>query len=171
MHQPPRSPDSDSAIPNSEEHEEGSAFSAYRAKESRRSGLVFAERYQVRGFLNRGAHARVYLAEDLTTHAPVALKILSTETARSPDYRLRLAREAQAMQAISHPNVATVIESGETQDGVPFLAMEALLGESLGDFVRRQSVPLPSRCPCVHKCYTIPSRAHRRRVARIARDW
>ena len=42
----------------------------------------------------------------------MALKILSPETALSPEFRLRLLREAQAMKAISHPNVATVIEAG-----------------------------------------------------------
>ena len=102
---------------------------------------MIAGRYQVRGFLESGAHARVYLAEDLTTQKPVALKILSPETALSPEYRKRLVREAEAMKAISHPNVATVIEAGETDDGVPFLAMEALLGESLGEYVRREAIP------------------------------
>ena len=89
----------------------------------------------------RGAHARIYLAEDLTTGSPVALKILSPETALSPEFRIRLQREGQAMKAISHPNVATVIDAGETEEGVPFLAMEALLGESLGEYVRREADP------------------------------
>ena len=96
----------------------------------------------VRGFLTHGATSRVYLAEDLSTNQPVALKILSPETALSPEFRVRMAREAQAMQAISHANVATVIEAGETEEGVPFLAMEALLGESLGEYLRREeSIP------------------------------
>ena len=124
-----------------DERTKGSLFSSFAAKESTRSGAVLAGRYQVRGFLEHGAHARVYLAEDLATRMPVALKILSAETARSPEFRMRLLREAQAMKAISHPNVATVIEAGETAEGVPFLAMEALLGESLGEYVRRETVP------------------------------
>jgi serine/threonine protein kinase len=103
---------------------------------------VLAGRYQVRGFLASGAHARIYLAEDLTTGSPVALKILSPETALSSEFRIRLLREGQAMRAISHPNVATVIDAGATEEGVPFLAMEALLGETLGDYVRREPIPL-----------------------------
>jgi serine/threonine-protein kinase len=124
-----------------DELESGSPFSSYASKESRRSGAVLAGRYQVRGFLERGAHARIYLAEDLTTGSPVALKILAPETALSPEFRIRLLREGRAMKAISHPNVATVLEAGETEEGVPFLAMEALLGESLGEYVRREAIP------------------------------
>ena len=141
MHRPPSSPDSELQSPASLDAGGGSPFSAFAPKESRRSGALLAGRYQVRGFLERGAHARVYLAEDLRTQAPVALKILSPESARSEEFRLRLLHEAQAMQAICHPNVATVIESGETEDGVPFFAMEALLGESLGEYVRREPIP------------------------------
>ena len=139
----------------------GSPFSSFAAKESTRSGAVLAGRYQVRGFLEHGAHARVYLAEDLATHLPVALKILSPETARSPEFRLRLVREGQAMKAISHPNVATVIEAGETEEGVPFLAMEALLGESLGEYVRRETVPVDTALILLRQAAAGLAAAHR----------
>src|SRR4051794_9632629 len=119
-------PDSELHPLRVDEVEPGSPFSSFDAKESRRSGAVLAGRYSIRGFLERGATARVYLAEDLSTRSPVALKILSPESAGSAEFRHRLLREAKAMQAICHPNVATVIESGETEEGIPFLAMEAL---------------------------------------------
>jgi len=144
-----------------DEIESGSPFSSYAAKESRRSGAVLAGRYQVRGFLERGAHARIYLAEDLTTGSPVALKILAPETALSPEFRLRLLREGQAMKAISHPNVATVIEAGETEEGVPFLAMEALLGESLGEYVRREPIPLDTALILLRQAAAGLAAAHR----------
>lgn len=135
-----RPPDFDLQPLTPEEAEPGAPFSSFAAKESQRSGAVIAGRYQVRGFLERGATARVYLAEDLGSGTPVALKILSPESALSPEFRLRLVHEAQAMQAISHANVASVIEAGETEEGIPFLAMEALLGESLGEYVRREGL-------------------------------
>jgi eukaryotic-like serine/threonine-protein kinase len=144
-----------------DEIESGSPFSSYAAKESRRSGAVLAGRYQVRGFLQRGAHARIYLAEDLTTGSPVALKILAPETALSPEFRIRLLREGQAMKAISHPNVATVIEAGETEEGVPFLAMEALLGESLGEYVRREAIPLDTALILLRQAAAGLGAAHR----------
>jgi eukaryotic-like serine/threonine-protein kinase len=161
MYRPTSSPDSDLCSLTASEVGSGPAFSSFLAKESTRSGVVLAGRYLVRGFLERGAHARVYLAEDLITRRPVALKMLSPESARSAEFRLRLAHEAQAMQAISHPNVATVIESGETEDGVPFFAMEALLGESLGDYVRREILPLDTALILVRQAAAGLAAAHR----------
>jgi serine/threonine protein kinase len=140
----------------------GSPFAAFSATESTRSGAVIAGRYQVRGFLRRGATARVYLAEDLSTQSPVALKILAPETAAVPEFRVRLRREAEAMKAISHANVATVIESGETEEGVPFLAMEALLGESLGEYLRREeSIPFDTALILLRQAATGLAAAHR----------
>jgi len=144
-----------------DELESGTPFSSYASKESRRSGAVLANRYQVRGFLERGAHARIYLAEDLTTGTPVALKILAPETALSPEFRIRLLREGRAMKAISHPNVATVLEAGETEEGVPFLAMEALLGETLGQYVRREAIPLDTALILLRQAAAGLAAAHR----------
>jgi serine/threonine-protein kinase len=161
MHPPHSSPDSELAPLTAGEAASAHAFSSFGAKESTRSGAVLAGRYQVRGFLERGAHARVYLAEDLVTRTPVALKILSAESARSAEFRLRLLHEAQAMQAISHPNVATVIELGETEEGVPFFAMEALLGESLGEYVRREAIPFDTALILVRQAAAGLAAAHR----------
>jgi serine/threonine protein kinase len=99
---------------------------------------VLAGRYQVRGFLTRGATARVYLAEDLATRSPVVVKMLAPETAASAEFRARLVREAEAAKAIVHPNVVAVVDAGQTDEGAPFLVMEALLGESLGEYLRRE---------------------------------
>lgn len=154
-------PDSDLHPLTREEIASGSPYSSFGAKQSQRSGAVLAGRYQVRGFLERGSHARVYLAEDLTTHGPVALKILSPETALSPEFRLRLVREGQAMKAISHPNVATVIEAGETEEGIPFLAMEALLGESLGEYLRREMIPFDTALILLRQAAAGLAAAHR----------
>jgi serine/threonine-protein kinase len=84
----------------------------------------------------------VYLAEDLATRTPVVVKMLSPETAASAEFRGRLVREAEAAKAIIHPNVVTVLDAGQTDEGAPFLVMEALLGESLGEYLRRAgSIP------------------------------
>ena len=154
-------PDSKLDPQSLDEIESGSPFSSYAAKQSRRSGAVLAGRYQVRGFLERGAHARIYLAEDLTTGSPVALKLLSPETALSAEFRIRLLREGQAMRAISHPNVATLIDVGETEEGVPFLAMEALLGESLGEYVRREPIPIDTALILLRQAACGLAAAHR----------
>ena len=118
-------------------------FSSFGIRESTQSGAVLAGRYQVRGFMTHGSMARVYLAEDLVSHTPVVVKMLSPENAASAEFRQRLLREADAAKAISHPNVVTVLDAGQTDEGAPFLVLEALSGESLGEYLRREgTIPL-----------------------------
>ncbi len=141
----------------------GSAtFGSFGARESTRSGAVLAGRYQVRGFLTRGATARVYLAEDLATRSPVVVKMLAAETAASAEFRGRLVREAEAAKAIVHPNVVTVIDAGQTDEGAPFLVMEALLGESLGEYLRREgSIPFDTALILLKQAAAGLAAAHR----------
>jgi eukaryotic-like serine/threonine-protein kinase len=102
---------------------------------------VLGNRYQVHGYLTRGATARVYLAEDLLEKVPVAIKMLAPENHPSHDLAIRLLREAEALRGIDHPNVVKVLDTGETAGNVPYLVLEALPGETLGDFLRRQGTP------------------------------
>jgi serine/threonine protein kinase/tetratricopeptide (TPR) repeat protein len=70
----------------------------------------------------------VYLADDLALGRPTALKILPEGF--SPELRVRLFREAEASARLQHPGIATFYEAGES-DGVAFLAMEYVAGETL----------------------------------------
>jgi len=141
----------------------------FSPKESTRSGAVIAGRYQVRGFLDRGATARVYIAEDLATHTPVAVKILAADKAPLLEFRSRLYREAEAMRSIDHPNVVRVIDVGETAEGVPYMVMEALLGESLGEYLRRQgTIPLDTALILLKQAAAGLAAAHR--VGVVHRD-
>ncbi len=102
------------------------------------AGQVLAGRYSLRGFIGKGAMAHVYLAQDLTTGEPVAIKVLEARVARDARARDRLRREALAASTVGHPNIVRVHEVGERDDGAPFLVMEFLFGESLGGFLRRE---------------------------------
>jgi serine/threonine-protein kinase len=114
----------------------------FRPTESQLTGMVLAARYKVHGYLTRGATARVYLAEDLIENLPVAIKMLAPEApGHDPELSHRLLREADALRGIDHPNVVRVLESGQTVSGVPYLVLEALPGETLGDYLRRQGTP------------------------------
>ena len=163
-----------SRVTRSESLAEGEAlrsatFASFGAKESTKSGAVLAGRYQVRGFLMHGATARVYLAEDLATRAPVVVKMLSPETVTSAEFRSRLMREAEAATAIVHPNVVTVLDTGHTDDGAPFLVMEALLGESLGEYLRREGkIPFDTALILLRQAAAGLAAAHRAGV--IHRD-
>jgi serine/threonine protein kinase len=115
------------------------------------SGVLLGARYEVRGFIGKGAMARVYLAQDLETSDPVAVKVLDIETHKDPEARERFLREATAIAGVRHPNIVKVLDTGERGDGAPYFVMEFLFGESLGAFLRREkkmpaTVALPFLC-------------------------
>src|SRR6201996_8129374 len=108
-----------------------------RARPTKETGVVLEGRYEVRGLIGQGGMARVYLADDIRTRRAVAVKILSRDFARDPVARERFLREIEVSAQIGHPNVVQVLDAGERQDGSPFIVLEFLHGESLGDLLRR----------------------------------
>lgn len=74
----------------------------------------------------------VYLAEDQHLARRVAIKFL---TSTDHHYRARFIREARAVSALTHPNIAIVHDYGETQTGQPFLVMEFVKGKSLSQLL------------------------------------
>jgi eukaryotic-like serine/threonine-protein kinase len=104
-------------------------FQNFRPVESRQSGALLGGRYQICGFLTKGATSRVYLAEDLATREAVVVKMLAPEAFGNSEMRERLLREAVAARAVNHPNVVRILDTGETGGGIPYVVMEALVGE------------------------------------------
>jgi serine/threonine protein kinase/lipoprotein NlpI len=78
----------------------------------------------------------VYLAEDTLLKRRVAIKFLTADRSKQ-HYRARFRREVLSASALSHPNIATVHDCGETSQGVPFIVMELVEGESLSELMRR----------------------------------
>jgi serine/threonine protein kinase/tetratricopeptide (TPR) repeat protein len=89
--------------------------------------------YQILEKLGEGGMGVVYLAHDTHLARHVAIKFLSL-----PDqhYRARFIREARAVSALSHPNIATVHDYGETADSQPFIVMEFIKGQPLSEVLR-----------------------------------
>jgi two-component system LytT family response regulator len=108
--------------------------------ESLAAGTILAH-YRIVSRLGAGGMGEVYLAEDLNLERPVALKILPPEVARDADRMRRFVQEAKTASALSHPNVARVFEIGEA-DGVSFLAMEYIEGETLDAHICGAPLPL-----------------------------
>jgi two-component system, LytTR family, response regulator len=104
------------------------------------AGSVLAH-YRIVSRLGAGGMGEVYLAEDLNLERPVALKILPPEVAQDADRMRRFVQEAKTASALSHPNVARVFEIGEA-DGVGFLAMEYIEGETLAVHIGGAPLPL-----------------------------
>ena len=107
------------------------------ADEEYPKGYVAADRYEVVVRLGAGGMGSVYEAFDTKVERKVAIKFLAKELVNNTDLRKRFEREAKAAGRIDHDNVCTVSDWGLTDDGVPFLVMELLKGESLSDRLRR----------------------------------
>ncbi len=90
--------------------------------------------YRVLGPLANGGMGVVYRAEDIKLGRGVALKFLPSELARYPVAFDRLQREARAASGLDHPNICPIYELGE-YDGQPFIAMQLLEGETLGEWI------------------------------------
>jgi serine/threonine protein kinase len=83
----------------------------------------------------------VFLAEDTVLGRKVALKFLAKDALENPTARSRFLREAKSAAAIDDPFICKIYETGEI-DGEPFIAMEYIEGESLGDRIDRAPMSL-----------------------------
>ncbi|MGH9872519.1 MAG: protein kinase domain-containing protein [Pyrinomonadaceae bacterium] len=87
--------------------------------------------YQIIREIGRGGMGVVYLAHDISLDRPVALKLLPKHLTSDPDRLLRFEQEARAASALNHPNVCVIHETGKTDDGRHFIAMEYVEGVTL----------------------------------------
>ena len=91
-------------------------------------------RYQIERELGRGSMSIVYEAFDPHINRQLAVKVLRERYARDVKSRQRFLREARSAGGLSHPNIVTVFDVGQFE-GLPYLVMERLKGESLEDFL------------------------------------
>ena len=99
-------------------------------------------RYEIRERIGQGGMGALYLALDPAIDRLVALKLLRID---SDEMRARFLREARSAGRLQHPHIVTVYDVGE-HDGQPFIAMEYVQGETLGEIIRRRApVPLSQK--------------------------
>ncbi len=103
--------------------------------------------YRIVRLLGQGGAGTVYVAEHEVIGRKVALKVLSGETALDEDAVSRFFTEARAVNQIRHPNIVAVTDFG-TSDGTPYLVMELLDGETLGQRLDRARFLDP--CTSIH---------------------
>lgn len=115
-------------------------------------GTLLAGRYLLEKRLGRGAMGQVYLARDQNfgSMRKVAVKtvrpdILSDEQMQEGEAIARFEREARTAASIQHPNVVGVSDFGKSADGVFFLVMEFVQGETLHHLLRREGTLSPQR--------------------------
>jgi beta-lactam-binding protein with PASTA domain/tRNA A-37 threonylcarbamoyl transferase component Bud32 len=93
-------------------------------------GRVLGDRYRLLTALGTGASAHVYLADDVSLHRRVAIKVLHPALAGDQSFLRRFGAEARAVATLNHPNILQVYDWGE-EDGEPYLVLEYLAGGSL----------------------------------------
>ncbi|MDX1631284.1 MAG: protein kinase [Thermoanaerobaculia bacterium] len=97
--------------------------------------------YEILAPLGAGGMGEVYEAKDTRLGRKVAIKVLPEGLAGNPERRARFEREARTVSRLSHPHVCTLHDVGE-DDGVHFLVMEYLEGETLEQRLERGALPL-----------------------------
>ena len=97
--------------------------------------------YEIAAPLGAGGMGEVYRARDTRLDRSVAIKILPEHLADKADAGERFEREARTISSLSHPNICQLHDIG-TQDGVRYIVMELLEGETLADRLRRGPLPL-----------------------------
>ena len=96
--------------------------------------------YEIQSPLGAGGMGEVYRARDTRLERDVAIKVLPANLASDPNLRQRLEREAKAISKLSHPHICTLHDIGH-QDGVDFLVMELVEGETLEQRLIKGSLP------------------------------
>jgi serine/threonine protein kinase len=94
-------------------------------------GKVLGGRYRLDVLLGTGSMGRVYRAEHVLMHKPLAVKVLNAEHTKSPEIVARFEREATAAANIEHPNVVAATDFGKLDDGTVYLALELIQGKNL----------------------------------------
>jgi serine/threonine protein kinase/lipopolysaccharide biosynthesis regulator YciM len=123
--------------------------------------------YRIINKLGEGGMGVVYIAEDTFLTRRVAVKMMNVETGKE-HYRKRFLREAQAVSLLNHPNIASVLDYGETQDGRPFIVMELIEGQTLEQLLKQGELTLSHTLEIIEDVAEALSEAHYRGI--IHRD-
>jgi serine/threonine protein kinase len=97
--------------------------------------------YEIVSRIGAGGMGEVWRARDVRLDRAVAVKLLSSELAPTPQLRQRFEREARAISQLNHPHICTLHDVGE-ENGTSYLVMELLEGETLADRIVRGPLPL-----------------------------
>ena len=104
------------------------------------TGKTLDNRYIVEQPLGSGATATVYEAQDTQLERRVAVKVLHPPGAADAQARAAFQQEAQLAAGLHHPHLAQVYDAG-MDDGLPYIIMERLEGQSLGDRALAGKIP------------------------------
>jgi serine/threonine protein kinase/WD40 repeat protein len=124
--------------------------------------------FRIERELGRGAAGIVYLAHDTKLNRSVAIKSLPAELIENPKVRTRFAREARVLASLNHPNIATIHEVLEEAEGVGYLVLEYVPGQTLAERIAKSKLKLPEALTIASQIAEAVSAAHEHGV--IHRD-
>lgn len=119
--------------------------------------------YRILAQIGEGGMGVVYVAEDNRLGRRVAVKI--PHAGKDEDhYRARFLREARAVSHLNHRSIAAVYDYGETEDKRPFIVMELVTGQTLGDILTGTGLSLQRAVEIIGEVAEALSEAHRRGI-------
>src|ERR1051325_6444770 len=115
--------------------------------------------YRILGQIGEGGMGVVYVAEDTRFGRRGAIKIPHAGKDES-HYRSRFPKEARAVSKLNHRNIATVYDMGETDDGRPYIVMELVSGQTLGDLLAGPGLSVARSVEVIREVALALSEAH-----------
>ena len=116
--------------------------------------------YEILSALGAGGMGEVYKARDTRLDRTVAIKILPDTLAADPQFRERFDREARAISQLDHPHICPLYDVGE-RDGISFLVMQYLEGDTLQDRLAKGALPLDQALKTAIEIASALDKAHR----------
>ena len=119
--------------------------------------------YQILSAIGAGGMGEVYKARDTRLDRTVAIKVLSAHLADRADLRERFDREARTIAGLNHPHICTLYDIGH-QDGIDYLVMEYLEGETLADRLKKGPLPMEQVLQYAIEISDALDKAHRKGI-------
>jgi eukaryotic-like serine/threonine-protein kinase len=119
--------------------------------------------YEILSAIGAGGMGEVYRARDTRLDRIVAIKVLPAHLADRIELRERFEREARTIASLNHPHICTLFDIGQ-QDGIDFLVMEYLEGETLAQRLLKGPLPLEQVLQCAIEIADALDKAHRKGV-------
>ncbi|MHC4518282.1 MAG: protein kinase domain-containing protein, partial [Planctomycetota bacterium] len=98
--------------------------------------------FRIKRELGHGGAGVVYLAHDTKLDRLVAIKSLPVELTQNPQARSRFSREARVLASLNHPNIATIYDEFEMKEGVGYLILEYVPGQTLAERIAEKALKL-----------------------------
>jgi serine/threonine protein kinase len=119
--------------------------------------------YEIQSALGAGGMGEVYRARDTRLNRAVAIKVLPQGVSDDPRRRERFDHEARIVSSLNHPHICTLFDVGH-QEGVDYLVMELLEGQTLSERLAKGALPLEQALQYAVQIASALDAAHRKGI-------